>query len=247
MKTISFVNQKGGVGKTTSTINVGAFLAERGYKVLLIDLDHQYNLSLSLGLEDAPTTITDALLAKEGSLTIHSVGSLDVVPADISLSAVEPQLYARMGSDYVLKKLIAKLNNKYDFVLIDCPPALSKITVNALTASDYVIVPVECEYLAIKGLALMQDFIEQVKLSTNPNIQLLGVLFTMYDNRNKLTATSIDVVSDNFEEVFKTKIRKNIKLAEAPIHSNSIVQYDKECNGYVDYANLTEEIINKIK
>lgn len=251
MKIISFVNNKGGVGKTTSTINVGAALSNMGYRVLLIDFDHQCNLTVSLGIPMSENeTIADCLLNPNIKLPIRSYSqNLDVIPTHLKLNQVEMQLYSLPGNDFFLREILEKIEkNRYDFVLIDCAPALNKLTMNALTASTDVIIPVESEYLALNGLEVINFFISTIKKRTNPNLNITGILMTMFDIRNNLSKEVSELVEKKYNEILlPTKIRKNIALAEAPARHQHIFDYNPECNGADDYKNATNDILKKLK
>lgn len=245
---ISLINHKGGVGKTTSTINIGAGLAELGKSTLLIDLDPQANLTLSLGLPRSPHSIYEALRG-EGPLTPVNVKEhLDVVIATLDLSGAEMELINEAGREFILRELLEPVRLKYDYILIDCPPSLGLLTLNALTSSDMVIIPLQAEFLAMQGLAKIKQVIQKVKLRLNKKLIIGGVLPTMYDNRKVLNRDVVDTIKKYFGElVFTTYIRDNVALAEAPAQRKDIFAYNKNSAGAEDYLALCREIENRVE
>lgn len=243
-KIISVANHKGGVGKTATTQNVGAGLANKGFKTLIIDLDAQANLSLSFGVMDVDKTIYEALRG-ETSLPIYKVKeNLDIVPSNLNLSAIEIELLSQAGRDFFLKNLLNKVKDNYDFILIDCPPSIGVLTINALSASNKVIIPMEAHYLAVQGIAKLYEVIEVVKQRLNPDLSVMGILITKYDKRTILQReikTAIEGNSNNF--VFNTTIRPNIAIPESTYSGQDIYEYSPTSNGAVDYSNLVDEII----
>lgn len=250
MNIIAFLNQKGGVGKTTSAVNIGAILAmEYGRKVLLVDLDPQGNLSDHLGVypQDGEKTIYDALIAgapaKEVLRTAHGMG---VLPANVDLAAAEVELAGMLSRETRLKKAIGELCRDYDYVLLDCPPSLGLLTICGLTLAQSVIVPMEAEYLALKGLAQLTDTIRLVAENLNEGLSLGGVLFCMYSGNSTLARNVKRDVEEYFPgKVFETCVRRNVRLAEAPSHEMPINVYDPLCAGADDYRLATEEIIER--
>lgn len=248
-KIISFANHKGGVGKTCSCVNLGAGISnfgKQGKQVLLIDLDPQANLSLSLGITEAKKSIYQALRG-ECSLTdalIKITDKLHVIPATLDLSGAELELASEAGREMILKELINPLKNKYDFILIDCPPSLGLLTLNALTASDQVYIPLQAQFLATQGLAKLNEVINIVKRKLNKKLEVGGVFLTQYNDRKVLNRDVASTVEDFFKEkVFKTRIRDNIALGEAPSVGIDIFRYNPKCPGALDYLALTKEVM----
>lgn len=243
-KIIAIAQHKGGVGKTTSTINIGAALAKLGHKVLLVDLDAQANLTDSLGAGGATPTIADILQGAEVSPV--SVGDMDIIPASLELAGVEVQLFNAVGRELILQEALTPLKKKYDYILIDCPPSLGLLTVNALTAADEVYIPLQAQYLAVKGLNSLLDIIEMIRKKLNKKLKIGGVLVTQYDSRKVLNRDTSESIADLFKaEVFNTKIRDNVALAEAPTAGQHIYSYAPQSHGAVDYMSLANEIINR--
>jgi chromosome partitioning protein len=241
---ISLLNHKGGVGKTTSAINIGAGLVELGKRVLLIDLDPQANLTISLGVPRQRTTIYEALRG-EGELVpyTHKLG-LDVVTSSLDLSGAEMELINEAGREYILRELLGQVADDYDFVLIDCPPSLGLLTLNALTSSRYVLIPLQTEFLAVQGLAKIKQVIDKVRARLNKQLEMGGVIATMYDSRRVLNRDVVDTIHKYFgDKVFKTYIRDNVALAEAPAQRSDIFQYSPKSPGATDYLELSREIL----
>lgn len=246
MKVLSISNHKGGVGKTTSVANIGAGLALKSKKVLLIDTDPQANLSQSFGIEDTNKSIYNALKG-EIDLPIQSIGeNLFLVPSNLDLAAAEVELSSRISRETILHKLIEKIKNNFDFVIIDCPPSLGLITINAFAASDAILIPLQAEYLAMRGMDKLTDFISMIKENINPGLTLGGVFITQYDSRKVLNRDIATGVKQAFGEdkFYKTVIRENISLAEAPANNLSIFSYAPKSFGAIDYGNLVDEILN---
>lgn len=246
-KVLAFANQKGGVAKTTTTLNVGVAFQEMGYKVLAVDLDPQGNLTMSLGLDpDAVgpsmydvlvngVSIEDALIARE----------LDVAVSSIDLAAAELALSSLIGRERVLSKALLQIADRYDFVVIDTPPSLGLLTINALTASDAVIVPVQCEYLSLRGLAQLQKTLELVRENLNPRVHIAGIVPTMYDSRTIHGREAVEVLRQNFGDlVFSTPIRKTIKFAEAPVKGESVLKYASDSQAANAYRQLAREVLS---
>lgn len=239
-------NHKGGVGKTTSTVNIGAALALKNHKVLLVDLDPQANLTQSLGVKNAEITIYDNL---KGQKTIHPIEvkkNLYVLPSSLDLSAAEIELSSEPGREYLLKDILSSLIGKFDYILIDCPPSLGLLTINALTAADEVIIPLQAEYLPLKGLAKLTEVISKIKNRLNPNLNIGCVFLTQYDPRKVLNRDIGESVKEFFgDKLLKTKISSNIALAEAPSQGKDIFLYNKACKGASDYKDLCDELLEK--
>lgn len=247
MKTIAFTNQKGGVGKTTTTINVGAGLCLQGKKVLLIDMDPQANLTYSLRAHSQriETSIYDVLkgkVAPEEALINHN--GFDILPSSIDLSSAELEFANEPARETLLKHSLKGLNG-YDYVLIDCPPNLGLLTLNALTAVNEVFIVLQSEYLALHGLSKLMDVIKVVQERLNPGIELSGIICTLFDSRKNLNKEVVGHIKDYFgTKVFNTMIRDNVALAEAPSHHKTIFEYDPESYGAKDYMALSKEIKN---
>ncbi|MGC0372353.1 MAG: hypothetical protein DGJ47_001065 [Rickettsiaceae bacterium] len=239
-------NHKGGVGKTTSTINIGAALALKNKKVLLVDLDPQANLTQSLKIDKPEITIYDNLRGKQLISPVEHKKNLYVLPSSLDLSAAEIELSSEPGREYILREFLNKLKNKYDYILIDCPPSLGLLTINALTAADFVIIPMQAEYLPLRGLAKLTEVIDKIKNRLNKNLQIGCVFLTLYDPRKILNRDIAETVSEFFGKNFlKGAISSNVALAEAPSQGKDIFAYNKNCKGAMDYASLVDEIIEK--
>lgn len=248
-KTIVFVNQKGGVGKTTSAINIGAYIALAGKKVLLVDFDSQGNMSSGVGVsKDKPTVyeLLSELVPAEKAVKHTMIPSLDAVSASIDLSGAAIELVDQEEREYFLKKALAPLQDKYDFILIDCPPSLGILTLNGLAAADSVLVPMQCEYFALEGISLLLQSVKKVQKSINPDLQIGGIFFTMYDSRTRLAQDVVVQVKSYFKDVvFNTIIPRNVRLSEAPSHGLPICKYDPDCAGAKSYEKLAEEVIRR--
>lgn len=250
-KIISFANHKGGVGKTTTTASMGSILAAKGYKVLLVDLDAQANLTSSLLKKDITTTIYDGLKTQQSdSLIIYKVREdvpLYMIPADLNLAQADLELAGKMARERILSELLDSYKEQYDYILIDCPPSLGLLTLNAITASDHVIIPLVAEVLPFNGLKMIFDFISKIKKVLNPNINIFGIAITRWE-ATKLSKTIENGLRAQLGElVFKTKIRKNVTIAQAPLEATNIVDYDKKSNGAIDYMALTDEFLERMK
>lgn len=251
MKIIALANQKGGVGKTTTTINLGSYLAELGKKVLIIDIDPQGNAGSGLGLEIASikNTVYQWLISEENlneCIQKTVVPNLDIIPANIDLSGFEIDVRDLPESDHILKKRITSLNLSYDFILIDCPPSLGLLTINALTAADSVLIPLQCEYFALEGLTQLLRIIKLVQGKLNPTLQLEGVLLTMYDSRTRLSTQVVQDVRSHFgKQVYEVIIPRNVKLSEAPSFGKPIGLYDGSSTGAVAYKKLAKDLIEQ--
>ena len=251
MKTLAITNQKGGVGKTTTCVNLAASLAANGKKVLLVDLDPQGNATTGSGIDKAHLkhSIYHVLL---GEKTLKEVvvtsekGGFDVAPSNRELAGAEVELVNEMARETRLKQAISKIAVQYDYVLLDCPPALNLVTVNALTAAHSVMIPMQCEYYALEGLSDLVNTIKKVRAHLNPVLEIEGLLRTMFDNRNMLASqVSAQLVSHFGNKVYKTVIPRNIRLAEAPSYGLPVLIYDKISKGAVAYLELAKEIIDK--
>ncbi len=246
---IAITNQKGGVGKTTTAVNLSACLAALGKKVLLLDIDPQGNATSGIGIDKQKITlcIYDALINDIDAKKIvieSSISGLDVIPATIQLAGAEIELVPTLSREVRLKKIIEGIRKKYDFILIDCPPSLGLLTLNALTAADVVIVPIQCEYYALEGLGQLVNTINLVRKHLNSNLQIRGVVLTMYDTRTNLSAQVADEVKKYFGEVvFDAVIHRNVRLSEAPSHGEPIIKYDPRSKGAEVYKLLAEEVL----
>jgi len=246
---IAIANQKGGVGKTTTAINLSASLAEMGKKVLTIDMDPQGNTTSGLGIdkESLESTVYELLIGDcevEECVLPSVVEGLKVIPSSVNLSGAEIELIGVDRKEYILKSHIAKVQDAYDYVIIDCPPALSMLTINALTTASSVIVPIQCEFYALEGLSQLMYTINLVKERLNPNLSMEGVVFTMYDARTNLSLQVVENVKNNLRQnIYKTIIPRNVRLAEAPSHGLPINLYDARSAGAESYRMLAEEVI----
>lgn len=248
---ISFANHKGGVGKTTTTASIGSIFASLGKRVLLVDMDAQSNLTSSLLRgEQADRTIYDALTAscrgESYRLTIFSIAeNLDIVPSSLRLASADLELASVMAREHILTDILQEKKAEYDYILIDCPPSLGLLTLNAVTASDLVVIPLLAEVLPFQGLTMISDFIRMVKQKLNPKIEIAGILLTRWEKSNLSKQIETGLRAKLGNKVFLTKIRKNIKVAEAPLEAINIVDYDPKSNGAVDYRAFAEELLSK--
>jgi len=250
-KIIAIANQKGGVGKTTTTVNLAASLGVLEKKVLLIDADPQANASSSLGIDvDAVEKGTYRILehsikAKDAIVTSNAT-NVDIIPAHIDLVAIEIELVDKKQREQMLKQAILPLKNSYDYILIDCAPSLGLLTLNALTAADAVIIPIQCEYFALEGLGKLLNTIKSVQKIHNAELDIEGLLLTMYDSRLRLSNQVVEEVKKHFDKmVFKTIIQRNVRLGEAPSFGESIISYDASSKGANNYLSLAQELIEK--
>lgn len=250
-KIIAIANQKGGVGKTTTSVNLAASLGVLEKKVLLIDADPQANASSGLGIDvDAVELGTYQVLehtisAKEAIISTSSP-NVDIIPAHIDLVAIEIELVDKQNREYMLQKSVAEIKDDYDYILIDCAPSLGLITLNSLVAADSVIIPIQCEYFALEGLGKLLNTIKSVQKIHNPDLDIEGLLLTMFDSRLRLSNQVVDEVRKHFSSmVFDTIIRRNIRLGEAPSYGESIIAYDATSKGAVNYLNLAQELLKK--
>ena len=243
-KIISISNHKGGVGKTTSAINIGAGLNKLKKKVLLIDLDPQANLSQSLGVIEPERNIYGALRGEYKLQPIEIVKGLDVIPSTLDLSGAEVEMSGEAGREYILKELIDPIRSSYDFIIIDSPPSLGLLTINAFTASDSILIPLQAQYLALQGLTKLIEVVDKIKKRLNKELRVGGVFITQYDSRKVLNRDVAETIEAHFkDEVFKTKIRDNVALAEAPAQGLDIFRYNSKSYGAEDYLKLSKEIL----
>ena len=250
-RAIVVANQKGGVGKTTTAINLAACLAEAGQKVLAIDMDPQGNMTSGLGVDkDAiENTVYELLLGEssvEDCLQKEVIENLSVIGSNINLSAAEIELIGEEEKEYILQKAIAPIRDNYDFIIIDCPPSLSMLTINSMCLADTVLVPIQCEYYALEGLTLLIHTINLVQERLNPSLEMEGVVFTMYDARTNLSLQVVENVKNNLNQtIYKTIIPRNVRLAEAPSYGMPINLYDTKSAGAESYRLLAEEVIHR--
>ncbi len=250
-RVIAISNQKGGVGKTTTAINLSACLAERDKRVLVIDMDPQGNATSGLGIDKNSVEHTSYELLTGNttiweSMTPSIIHGLTVIASDRNLAGVEIELIGMDNREYILKNEVDKVKDNYDFIIIDCPPSLNTLTVNAMTTADTVIVPIQCEYYALEGLSELIYTIDLVKDRLNPNLQIEGVVFTMYDARTCLSLQVVENVKENLHQaIYKTIIPRNVRLAEAPSHGLPINLYEPKSAGADGYRSLAEEVINR--
>ena len=240
---ISISNHKGGVGKTTSAINIGAGLNILGKKVLLVDLDPQANLSQSLNLTDQERTIYGAIRGEYKLEPVEVIRGLDVLPSTLDLSGAEVELSGEAGREYILRELLEPFKASYNYIIIDTPPSLGLLTINALTASTEVLIPLQAQYLALRGLTKLLEVVDKIKKRLNKELRVGGVFITQYDNRKILNRDVVATIEAHFkEELFNTRIRDNIALAEAPTQGLDIFRYQPKSYGAEDYLSLCKEI-----
>jgi chromosome partitioning protein len=250
-KIIAIANQKGGVGKTTTSVNLAASLGVLEQKVLLIDADPQANATSGLGIdvesvEKGTYQVLEHSTSVKESIVSTNSPNVDIVPAHIDLVAVELELVDKKNREYMLKEAVELVKDDYDYILIDCAPSLGLITLNALTAADSVIIPIQCEYFALEGLGKLLNTIKSVQKIHNSDLDIEGLLLTMYDSRLRLSNQVVNEVRKHFDDmVFKTIIQRNIKLGEAPSYGESIIAYDATSKGAVNYINLAHEILKR--
>lgn len=248
---IAIANQKGGVGKTTTTINLAACLAEKDQHVLVIDIDPQGNTTSGFGIEkeELENTIYELILGEcslEQCLKKNAVNNLDVLPSNVNLAGAEIDLIGVEDREYILKNKISPIVNDYDYIIIDCPPSLTMLTVNAMTTANTVLVPIQCEYYALEGLSQLLHTINLVKNRLNPELEMEGVVFTMFNSRTNLSLQVVENVKDNLNQtIYKTIIPRNVRLAEAPSHGVPINIYDPKSAGAESYRLLADEVMHR--
>lgn len=249
---IAIANQKGGVGKTTTSINLSACLAEMGKKVLVIDLDPQGNTTSGYGIDktEMENTVYELMLdecsIKESMTKVENIDNLSLIPSNVNLAGAEIELLGINEKEYILKNAVDYIRDDYDFIIIDCPPSLNMLTVNAMTTADSILVPIQCEYYALEGISQLIHTIDLVQERLNSNLKIEGVVFTMYDARTNLSSDVVDTVKENLNAtVYQTIIPRNVRLAEAPSHGLPINLYDPKSAGAESYRNLAKEIIGR--
>ena len=250
-RTIAVANQKGGVGKSTTAINLSACLAEQGKKVLTIDMDPQGNTTSGLGVDknEVEDTLYELLVGQsdvEKTIVKDVVENVDLIPSNVNLSGAEIELVGIDNKEYILKEITDKIKNNYDYIIIDCPPSLNMLTINALTAATSVLVPIQCEYYALEGLSQLIHTINLIQDRLNKNLEIDGIVFTMYDSRTNLSTEVVENVKENIHlHIYKTLIPRNVRLAEAPSYGIPIHMYDGKSAGAIAYKNLAQEVIEK--
>lgn len=248
---IAIANQKGGVGKTTTSINLSACIAAKGKKVLVIDIDPQGNTTSGYGIEknDLENTIYELILGDcsiEDCLLKDVIKNVSIIPSNVNLAAAEIELIGVERKEYILRNEVDYIKDRFDFIIIDCPPSLSMLTINAMTTADSILVPIQCEYYALEGLSQLIHTVNLVKERLNPNLEMEGVVFTMYDSRTNLSAQVVENVKNHLKQnVYKTVIPRNIRLAEAPSYGQPINIYDPKSAGAESYMALAKEVINR--
>lgn len=250
-RVIAVSNQKGGVGKTTTAINLSACLAEKGKKILVVDIDPQGNTTSGLGINknELTNTIYEMIVGNcslEDCIQKNVIENLSVLPSNVNLAGAEIELIGIEEKEYILKNNIDKIKDEYDYIIIDCPPSLNTLTVNAMTTADTVLVPIQCEYYALEGLTQLIHTINLVKARLNPNLEIEGVVFTMFDARTNLSLQVVENVKENLNQlIYKSIIPRNVRLAESPSHGMPINLYDTRSAGAEAYRDLADEVINK--
>ena len=250
-RTIAVANQKGGVGKTTTTINLSAALGAKGKKVLVVDTDPQGNTTSGFGVDknSLENTIYELMLEEistDDCLLKNVSENVDIIPSNVNLAAVEVELMDKENKEYILKNEIDWVKDQYDYIMIDCPPSLSILTINSMVAADTVLVPIQCEFYALEGLSQLITTVNLVKERLNPNLDMEGIVFTMYDSRNNLSNQVVENVKSHVEEkIYDTLIPRNIRLAEAPSYGMPINIYDPKSAGAEAYMKLAEEVIER--
>ena len=252
MNVITIFNQKGGVGKTTTNINLGSFLANEGYKVLTIDIDPQGNTTSGLGIDKTKLKgsvydiITSDMKLKDIIIQSELISNFYIAPSNMELAGAEVELISKPNRESILKNKIQEIKSDYDFIFIDCPPSLGFLTINALCAADSVLIPIQCEFYALEGVGQLVNTLSLVRKSLNRNLQVEGVIMSMYDSRTKLSAEVVDEVKKYFKDkVYKSMIPRNIRLAEAPSFGLPIMLYDEKCKGAEAYSELAKEFLTR--
>jgi chromosome partitioning protein len=246
-KVIAFANQKGGVAKTTTTLNLGVALAEKGLRVLLVDLDPQGNLTMSQGWnpDEIERSMFDVLVHRLPIMEIVRTNELEVAVSSIDLAGAELALASMIGRERALEKALLPILDNYDYILVDTPPSLGLLTINALVAANGVIVPVQCEYLSLRGLVQLENTLTMIRENLNPNVEIQGILPTMWDRRLLHSREAIEILKENFGDlVLNTKIRKTVRYAEAPVKGQSILRYDPTGEAAETYRDLAKEVLN---
>jgi chromosome partitioning protein len=249
-RVIAFANQKGGVAKTTSTLNLGVALREQGFTVLAIDLDPQGNLTMSQGWnpDEIERSMFDVLVHRLPIEEIIREAEVDVAVSSIDLAGAELALSSMIGRERALEKALVSVRPKYDYILIDTPPSLGLLTINALVSASGVIVPVQCEYLSLRGLVQLENTLSMIRENLNPTVEIEGILATMYDRRTLHSREAVDILKENFGDlVFNTKIRKTVRYAEAPVKGQSVLSYDPSGEAAALYRDLAKEVLNGAK
>lgn len=247
MKTISIMNHKGGTGKTTSSINIGAGLAKKGLKVLLLDIDSQANLTEGLGKGDPELSVYDSIRENKKLPILHVTENLDLVPSSIDLLGAEMEIVSKIGREQILHKLLKPIRSEYDYIIIDCPPSVGLLTVNAMVASDTILLPLQGEYFAYKGVDRLLGIVNEVRDNLNDKLEIGGVFITQINPNRILTKTIVEKLTEDLQDkVFDTKIRINVALAEAQLQGQTIFDYAPESNGAKDYEMLVDEILNRL-
>ena len=251
-KIISFSNQKGGVGKTTSAVNIAASLGILGYKVLLVDLDPQGNATSGVGISkrNLGTSINDVLVGKASAketVVETAYENLSIIPAHISLAGAEYNLYQGNGAERVMKNALDAIKDDYDYIIIDCPPSLSMLTINAMVASDGIIIPMKCEFYSLEGLAQLTVTINRIKANFNSSLNITGILITMYSSRLLLSAQVMEEMKKHYSgKLFDTQISRGVKVSEAPGFGMPVYYHDKRCKGSLEYLAVAKELVNRI-
>ncbi len=249
-RVIAFANQKGGVAKTTTTLNLAVALKEKGFRVLIVDLDPQGNLTMSQGMnpDEIERSMFDVLVHRIPIQDVVAHAEVDIAVSSIDLAGAELALSSMIGRERALEKALAPVKEAYDYILIDTPPSLGLLTINALVASNGVIVPVQCEYLSLRGLVQLQNTLEMIRENLNPQVEIEGILPTMFDRRTLHSREAVEILRENFGDlVFNTKIRKTVRYAEAPVKGQSVLAYDPSSEAAAMYRDLAKEVLNGAK